>query len=85
MIPNVNFVQTYNPNYGTYNRNSNTLNVYLPHLQEYAVIARASEAHSLYFGNFDNQAFSGDFAILRMTFDEISSQIKTNGEKTELH
>lgn len=85
MIPNVNFVQTYNPNYGTYKRNSNTLSVYLPHLQEYAVIARASEAHSLYFGNFDNQALSEDFAILRMTFDEINRQMKTNGGKTELH
>ena len=78
-IPNINFIQTYDPNTKPYDYKLNTLDVYLPHFQEYSKVFSASEAHSLYFGNFDDQAHTNDFAILGMTFEEISRKMRLNG------
>ena len=78
-IPNINFIQTYDPNTKPYDYKLNTLDVYLPHFQEYSKVFSASEAHSLYFGNSDDQAHTNDFAILGMTFEEISRKMRLNG------
>lgn len=84
-IPNINFIQTFDPNVKPYDYKLNTLDVRLPHFQEYSQVVSASEAHSLYFGNFDDQAHTNDFAILRMTFDEIKKQMGLDGRHPVLY
>ena len=85
IIPNINFIQTFDPNANSYNYKQNTLNVYLPHFQEYSKIVPASEVHSLYFWNFDDQAHTNDFAILRMTFDELIRKVESDGSALTLY
>lgn len=76
-IPCLNFEQTYDPNL-KYDYEENTLDVYLPHFQEYTAVFPASEAHSLYFGEFDTKNQTNDFAVLKLTIKEIRENIKPN-------
>ena len=80
VIPNINFIQTFDPNGKIYDYKLNTLKVHLPHFQEYSQVVSAAEAHSLYFGNFNDKAHTNDFAISRMTFDEISRKMGFDGK-----
>ena len=79
-IDNLNFVQTYDPSLG-YDYTKNVLDVFLPHFQEYAMIFPANEAHSLYFGVFDTDCHTNDFAVLKLTMKDIYDNIKVNGGK----
>lgn len=74
IIPNTNFVQIYDPNHQQYDYKKNTLDIELPNFQKYVVILPAKDAHSLYFGNFMSSGHKYDFAVLRMTFDDIRKQ-----------
>ena len=79
-IPNVNFMQTYNPSL-EYDYTQNVLNVFLPHFQEYAMIVPANEAHSLYFGGLDAEHQTYDFAVLKLTLEDIQDNIDVNNGK----
>lgn len=71
IIPNINFAQTFDPARGNYNYKLNTLDVYLPRLQEYSMVVSANEAHSLLFDNITRQDHTCNFKILSTPFDKI--------------
>lgn len=79
-ISHLNFVQTYDPSL-EYDYNKNKLDIFLPHFQEYAMIVPASKAHSLYFGGFDTDCHTNDFAVLELTMKDIQDNIKANRGK----
>lgn len=76
IIPNINFVQSFDVESGRYDYTLNTLDVYLPHLQEYSTVVPASEAHSLYFEKVNGQSLASRFNILETIFDEICERMK---------
>ena len=77
IIPNINFVQSFDAESGRYDYTLNTLDVYLPHLQEYSMVVPASEAHSLYFSDCDTRNNTSKFFITRLTFDEIRKRMES--------
>ncbi len=70
-ISHLNFKQIFDPQKRNYDYKLNTLEVFLPHLHEYANIYSASEAHTLYFDNFDLQNRSCTFSVLRSSIAEL--------------
>lgn len=76
IIPNINFVQTFDPESDNYDYKLNALDIYLPHLQEYSMVVPATKAHSLYFEKVNGQSLVSHFNILKTTFNEICERMK---------
>ncbi|MEF9984669.1 MAG: hypothetical protein RR710_09045 [Oscillospiraceae bacterium] len=77
-IPNINFVNLYDPN-KEYNYEMNELNIFLPKFQEYATVVSAKEVHSLYFSEFDEKLNTYRWTILKSTEDELKIQLNAEG------
>lgn len=76
VIPNINFKQIFDPDGIKYDYKLNTLNVILPHLQEYSEVVSAAEFHSLYFGRIDDRGNTGTFQILKETFSDLTKMLQ---------
>lgn len=71
VIPNLNFIQKYNPSVEVYDYTRNQLTVTVPGLQTYSVLYPAKDYHSLVFYDFSPGCMSYRMMVSKMTVEEI--------------
>lgn len=71
LIPNINFIQKYNPLAEVYDYTRNQLNVTVPGLQTYSAVYHAKDYHSLIFYDFSPECMSYKMKVSKMTVKEI--------------
>ncbi len=76
IIPNINFLQTYNPDI-PYDHKRNKLVVQTPQIREYAKIVKAKEAHYLFFKDNDDLERTFDFGFLELMKENVSGNNDT--------